>query len=140
MLQPCIIFHNNAVHARGVIVLSDTHAHQLPRTRVIASSVSLHTRLLHRFLSARKYDVQKAGEMLRNHIAWRFGVYRPFEIRCEEMEPCARTGSIQVYHAHCWCWCIIYYTATTTANTKFYWILQLYYCYYYHHHHHHHYY
>ena len=52
-------------------------------------------RLLHRFLRARKYSLPKAGEMLRRHLTWRFATYRPFDIRCAEMEPYARTGSIQ---------------------------------------------
>eukprot|EP00802_Teleaulax_amphioxeia_P032190 Tamp_36019.p1 GENE.Tamp_36019~~Tamp_36019.p1 ORF type:complete len:125 (+),score=11.43 Tamp_36019:2-376(+) len=53
-------------------------------------------RVLHRFLSARKYDTQKAGDLLRKHLVWRFASYRPFEIRCHEVEPFARTGCIQV--------------------------------------------
>jgi hypothetical protein len=53
-------------------------------------------RLLHRFLSARKYDTEKAGELLRKHVVWRFGVYRPFDIRCHDVEAYARTGCIQV--------------------------------------------
>ena len=52
-------------------------------------------RLVHRFLRARKYSLPKAGEMLRRHLTWRFATYRPFDIRCAEMEPYARTGSIQ---------------------------------------------
>ena len=55
-------------------------------------------RLLHRFLCARKYETSKAGEMLRKHLVWRFSTYRPFEIRCEEMQPHAMTGAIQVWH------------------------------------------
>ena len=56
-------------------------------------------RLLHRFLQARKYSLPKAGEMLRRHLTWRFETYRPFDIRCVEMEPYARTGSIQASFA-----------------------------------------
>ena len=52
--------------------------------------------VLHRFLCARKYDQKKTADMFRKHLTWRFGVYRPFEIRCEEVEPYARTGGIQV--------------------------------------------
>lgn len=48
--------------------------------------------VLHRFLCARKYDEKKAGDMLRKHILWRFGIYRPFDICCEEVKPHARTG------------------------------------------------
>ena len=49
-------------------------------------------RLLHRFLTARKYDVDEAGKMLRRHLVWRFNTYRPFDITCQEMESYARTG------------------------------------------------
>jgi hypothetical protein len=58
-------------------------------------------RLLHRFLTARKHDSAKAGEMLRRHLVWRFRVYRPFDIRCDEMRPCAITGAIQVSVCAC---------------------------------------
>jgi hypothetical protein len=52
-------------------------------------------RVLHRFLCARNHNMAKAQAMLTKHLVWRFETYRPFELRCADLEAQAVTGKIQ---------------------------------------------